>query len=268
MSDIPTNVNPQDNPANGGSTPPAPPPIPPVPPPPADAAYKSKETPSSVAQNAQGGVPNTAQVGTVPMEWQDYSTGNSVLDTSIAGLLQTMGSNPEEFLSFTRNAIEYGDLNLLDTTAIKSKYPQYEEAIKSMTQAVIAQNQQTVSDIKNTAYGIAGSKDNWDSAVRIFNANAPQYLRETVKTMIDNGHVQEGASMLMNAVQSFGSLPQNMPQYSGNAGAVRGITFDEMKAELAKLTAEAGGASLESGTYGRRYEDIMYRRSIGRAQGI
>lgn len=179
-----------------------------------------------------------------------------------------MGSNPEEFLSFTRNAIEYGDLNLLDTTAIKSKYPQYEEAIKSMTQAVIAQNQQTVSNIKNTAYGIAGSKENWDSAVRIFNANAPQYLRETVKTMIDNGHVQEGASMLMNAVQGYGSLPQNMPQYSGSAGAVRGITFDEMKAELAKLTAEAGGASLESGTYGRRYEDIMYRRSIGRAQGI
>ena len=179
-----------------------------------------------------------------------------------------MGSNPEEFLSFTRNAIEYGDLNLLDTTAIKSKYPQYEEAIKSMTQAVIAQNQQTVSDIKNTAYGIAGSKENWDSAVRIFNANAPQYLRETIKTMIDNGHVQEGANMLMNAVQSFGSLPQNMPQYSGSAGAVRGITFDEMKTELAKLTAEAGGASLESGTYGRRYEDIMRRRSIGRAQGI
>lgn len=179
-----------------------------------------------------------------------------------------MGSNPEEFLSFTRNAIEYGDLNLLDTTAIKSKYPQYEEAIKSMTQAVIAQNQQTVSNIKNTAYGIAGSKDNWDSAVRIFNANAPQYLRETVKTMIDNGHVQEGANMLMSAVQSFGSLPQNMPQYSGSAGVARGITFDEMKAELAKLTAEAGGASLESGTYGRRYEDIMYRRSIGRAQGI
>lgn len=265
MSDIPTNTNPQENPANGGSTPPAPPPIPPVPPPPAD---KDNRIPPSVAQNAQGAVPSTPQVGQVPEAWQDYSTGNSVLDTSIAGLLQTMGSNPEEFLSFTRNAIEYGDLNLLDTTAIKSKYPQYQEAIKSMTQAVIAQNQQTVSNIKNTAYGIAGSKENWDSAVRIFNANAPQYLRETVKTMIDNGHVQEGANMLMNAVQSFGSLPQNMPQYSGSAGVARGITFDEMKAELAKLTAEAGGASLESGTYGRRYEDIMYRRSIGRAQGI
>lgn len=266
MSDIPTNTNPQDNPANGGSTPPAPPPVPPVPPPPADK--NDSAIPPNVAQNGHSAVPGTHQVGQVPEAWQDYSTGNSVLDTSIAGLLQTMGSNPEEFLSFTRNAIEYGDLNLLDTTAIKSKYPQYEEAIKSMTQAVIAQNQQTVSDIKNTAYGIAGSKENWDSAVRIFNANAPQYLRETVKTMIDNGHVQEGANMLMSTVQSFGSLPKNMPQYSGSAGTGKGITFDEMKAELAKLTAEAGGASLESGTYGRRYEDIMYRRSIGRAQGI
>ena len=63
MSDIPTNTNPQENPANGGSTPPAPPPIPPVPPPPADAAYKIKETPPSVAQNGQGAVPSTPQVG-------------------------------------------------------------------------------------------------------------------------------------------------------------------------------------------------------------
>lgn len=58
MSDIPTNTNPQDNPANGGSTPPAPPPIPPVPPPPADTSI-----PPSVAQNAQGAVPSTPQVG-------------------------------------------------------------------------------------------------------------------------------------------------------------------------------------------------------------
>ena len=59
MSDIPTNTNPQDNPANGGSTPPAPPPIPPVPPPPADA----NKIPPSVAQNGQGAVPSTPQVG-------------------------------------------------------------------------------------------------------------------------------------------------------------------------------------------------------------
>lgn len=60
MSDIPTNTNPQENPANGGSTPPAPPPIPPVPPPPANTDNK---IPPNVAQNAQGAVPSTPQVG-------------------------------------------------------------------------------------------------------------------------------------------------------------------------------------------------------------
>ena len=62
MSDIPTNTNPQENPANGGSNPPippAPPPIPPVPPPPADA----NKIPPSVAQNAQGAILSTPQVG-------------------------------------------------------------------------------------------------------------------------------------------------------------------------------------------------------------
>lgn len=233
-------------------------------PPPAPAA----PMPQNQQATAPTSEPNVQQVGTVPPEWQSYSTGNSVLDSSIAGLLQTMGSNPQEFLEFTQNAIDYGDLNLLDTTAIQSKYPKFQSAIRAMTQAVIAQNQQNMTAVQNTAYSIAGSKENWDSAVKIFNANAPQYLKETVKTMIDNGHVQEGTNMLMSAVQGFGSLPQNMPQYQGNGTSVKGYSFDEMKAELNKLVQQAGGASLESGTFGRRYQEIMHRRNIGRAQGL
>ena len=48
----------------------------------------------------------------------------------------------------------------------------------------------------------------------------------------------------------------------------KGLSFDELKVELGKLVQEAGGASLESGTYGRRYQDLMKRRAIGRQQGI
>lgn len=60
--------------------------------------------------------------------------------------------------------------------------------IKSFTEAIIAQENANQSTLVNTAYSLAGSKENWDQAVQMFNANAPDYLRETVKFMIDNGN--------------------------------------------------------------------------------
>lgn len=74
--------------------------------------------------------------------------------------------------------------------------------------------------------------------------------------------------MLLDSVRGYGTMPNNVPPYQGTPTGSRGLSFDEMKSELAKLTKEAGGASLESGTYGRRYEDIMARRKLGREQGL
>lgn len=85
--------------------------------------------------------------------------------------------------------------------------------------------------------------------------------------MIDSGKVEAGCKMVMDVVQGYGAMPHVMPPSSGTTMPDRGYSFDEMKAELGKLIKEAGGASLESGTYGRRYQEIMNRRSLGRKQG-
>lgn len=229
-------------------------------------------TPPEPTQNAPVSAPSapqapTSPTGSIPDEWKSYSTGNTVLDTSIAAVLQTMGSNPEEFSKGIEKAIEYNDPSLIDG-ALLEKYKQYAPMLKSFTEAIIAESQNSTNAVINTAHNLAGSKENWDQAVKMFNANAPDYLRETVKFMIDNGHVEAGCKMLLDTVQGYGSMPNKVPPYQGMSSSIRGISFDEMKEELAKLTKEAGGASLESGTYGRRYQDIMARRKLGREQGL
>lgn len=81
-------------------------------------------TPQPNAQEANTSVPNAPQEvpnGSIPEDWQDYTTGNAVLDTSIAAVLQTMGSNPEEFANGIKKAVEYNDPSLIDG-AMLAKY--------------------------------------------------------------------------------------------------------------------------------------------------
>ncbi len=201
-------------------------------------------------------------------DWGGLSSGDAVLDGAIKAFTASAGMSPQDFMQIVGNAVDYNDPELIDKTLLSSKYAGTEDTIKGLVNALIAQANNADNMIRNTAYQIAGGKESWDQAVAIFNANAPAYLKETVKTMIDNGKIKEGAQMLMNSVGSYGQGASSMPQMGGGMTPQKGLSFDELKVELGKLVQEAGGASLESGTYGRRYQDLMKRRAIGRQQGI
>ena len=219
--------------------------------------------------------PNEPPVAPAPtpieeQDWGDASTGNEVLDTSVRTLVQSMGSTPKEFISMVQNAVEYGDVNLIDHTLVDSKYAPYKSAIEQVTKAIIESTQQSEATVIKTVEDVAGGMDNWKASVAIFNAQAPTYLKETVKTMIDNGLVKEGAQMLMQSVQSLGSTGERMPGIQGTTSTPqRGLSYDEMKKELSALISEAGGASLEGDNqYARRYASIQERRALGRKQGL
>lgn len=201
-------------------------------------------------------------------DWGNLTSGDAVLDGAIKAFTDASGMSPQDFMQIVGNAVDYGDPELIDKTLLNTKYAGKEGTIKELVNALIHQSVNAENAVRNTAYSVAGSKETWDQAVAIFNANAPAYLKETVKTMIDNGKVQEGAQMLMNSVGSYGAGASSMPQMGGGMSPAKGLSFDELKEELGKLVKEAGGASLESGTYGRRYQDLMRRRAIGRQQGI
>ena len=201
-------------------------------------------------------------------EWND-TTGNTVLDSSISVLLKGIGSNPTELREIIGNAVEYGDTNLINQTVINQKYPQMKNTFVDITNAIIAEREQQAKSTTDTAYAVAGSKENWDSAVNIFNASAPSYAKSAVKAMINNGNVKEGAEFLMSTVSTLGIAPsQGMPNTTGvPMPSGGGLSYQEMRAELSKLTQEAGGASLESGKFAERYKSIVDRREIGRRMG-
>lgn len=201
-------------------------------------------------------------------EWED-TTGNAVLDSSIAVLLKGIGSNPTELREIIGNAVKYNDTNLINQTVVNQKYPEMKDAFVDITKAIIAEEANQVQQTTSTAYAVAGSKENWDSAVSIFNASAPAYAKEAAKAMIDNGNVKEGAEFLMQTVSTLGIAPsQGMPSTSGvPMPSGGGLSYQEMRAELSKLTQEAGGASLESGKFAERYKSIVARREMGRRMG-
>lgn len=225
--------------------------------------------PAMVAPTAPQNAPQSVnEPPTAPNDWGNLTSGDAVLDGAIKAFTDASGMSPQDFMQIVGNAVDYGDPELIDKTLLNTKYAGKEGTIKELANALIHQSVNAENAVRNTAYSVAGSKEAWDQAVAIFNANAPAYLKETVKTMIDNGKVQEGAQMLMNSVGSYGAGASSMPQMGGGMTPQKGLSFDELKVELGKLVQEAGGASLESGTYGRRYQDLMRRRAIGRQQGI
>lgn len=233
------------------------------------------QTPSTPPAPApKGDVPPTPQhAPTEPVNasqdgWGELTSGNAVLDSSIKAFTQSVNMSPQDFMQIVGNAIDYSDPNLIDTTLLNTKYKEHAATVHQLTEALISTLDESRAAAVNTAYEVAGSKEAWDQAVALFNANAPDYLKGTIKTMIDNGNIKEGAQMLMQTVGQYGASGTQTPRYTGNNTNARGLSFDELKTELGKLVKEAGGASLESGTYGRRYQELMRLRAIGRSQNL
>lgn len=261
----PTNTpnNPTPTPAIGdpgmtGGVPPTPPQTPPTPPVPP----QNTETPPTPQKPAVE-PPSASDDG-----WGELTSGNAVLDSSIKAFTQSVNMSPQDFMQIVGNAIDYSDPNLIDTTLLNTKYKEHAATVHQLTEALIKTVNESRTAAVNAAYEVAGSKEAWDNAVAVFNANAPDYLKGTIKTMIDNGNIKEGAQMLMQTVGQYGASGTQTPQYGGTNTSARGLSFDELKTELGKLVKEAGGASLESGTYGRRYQELMRRRAIGRSQNL
>jgi hypothetical protein len=118
---------------------------------------------------------------------------------------------------------------------------------------------------------MAGGKDRWDSAVAVFNENAPQHLKTAVTLLMDSGQHKEGTQLLLDTVVQAGLFVDANPTIQGLAGKSSGggaLGGNEFKAEMAKLKQEAGNRSLESGPFGERYQQLIERRSMGRRLGM
>lgn len=199
------------------------------------------------------------------------STGNAILDTSIAAFASVTGATTADMQRAVANALAYGDPSLIDTQFIKDKFGKHADQALQLAQAVVAEQGASKARAVNQVHELAGGQQQWDQAVSVFNTNAPDYVKIAVKTMLDSGQIEAGSKLLLETVRAGGLLPNvnaMLPPGTPGAGTNGALGKAEFQTEMQKLKQEAGSRSLESGVYGQRYQELMNRRAVGRQMGL
>lgn len=201
------------------------------------------------------------------------STGNAALDAAISTFAALTNCSTADIDRALGKAQEYLDEGLIDTAFIKERFGKHSEQALALAKAVL-QNSKVEAEraqaaAQSAVLEVAGSAENWNSAVTVFNAHADAETKQMVKVLLDNGLVKQGAAQLMQFVQASGRVPvvSGMHLQGTPVSFSAGLSAAEFSTELQKLKTEAAGRSLETGVYGARYNELMQRRAAGRAAG-
>ena len=201
------------------------------------------------------------------------STGNAVLDVAVGTFVAMTGCTDADIKRALGKAAEYADEGLIDTAFLKERFGKHGDQAIALAKAVLQQELATAASSKAAAQAtvveVAGSAENWNSAVTVFNAHADAETKQMVKVLLDNGLIKQGAAQLMQFVQASGRVPVvSGAMLQGNpVNTNAGLSAAEFSSELQKLKTEAAGRSLEVGPFGVRYNELMQRRAAGRAAG-
>ena len=161
--------------------------------------------------------------------------GDSTLNAAISALVASTNATEADLERIAAKAIEYGDINLLDMNFIREKYPKFEQQFVAVAQAIIEQRSAVENFNRQQIYNLAGGENKWNAAVSVFNANAPDYLRTAVRSLIDGGKQTEGAQLLMDYVQYSGlgivqgDRVQSTNLSAGNGGLSRNQFQEEIQ---------------------------------------
>ena len=210
---------------------------------------------------------------TVPSTGAVESTGNAVLDVAVGTFVAMTGCTDADIKRALGKAAEYADEGLIDTAFLKERFGKHGDQAIALAKAVLQQELATAASSKAAAQAtvveVAGSAENWNSAVTVFNAHADAETKQMVKVLLDNGLIKQGAAQLMQFVQASGRVPVvSGAMLQGNpVNTNAGLSAAEFSSELQKLKTEAAGRSLEVGPFGVRYNELMQRRAAGRAAG-
>lgn len=201
------------------------------------------------------------------------STGNAVLDVAVGTFVSMTGCTDADIKRALGKAAEYADEGLIDTAFLKERFGKHGDQAIALAKAVLQQELATAASSKAAAQAavveVAGSAENWNSAVTVFNAHADAETKQMVKVLLDNGLIKQGAAQLMQFVQASGRVPvvSGLQLQGSPVNTNAGLSAAEFSSELQKLKTEAAGRSLETGPFSVRYNELMQRRAAGRAAG-
>lgn len=195
-------------------------------------------------------------------------TGNPAIDAGIAMLKQVSKLNDSDMVRAIGKAVEYGDANLIDTAFIKERFGEHAAYAEMLAKAYLDDQVGQAQKAVNSAYEMAGGKEQWDAATQVFNAKAPEHLRKAARALADSGDIAGAAKFVIETCQSLGVIAQVNPKLQGQSGSPAALTAQAFSEEYSKLRKEVGNRSMESQAFNGRYQELLARRAAGKRAGI
>jgi hypothetical protein len=215
----------------------------------------------------------------VPDDLKD-PTGNAMLDAAMNAFVSVTGATLDDMRRAAQNAVERGDVTLIDKAFLAERFGEYYKDAYALAKAAVEhevqqkeaqskQAQREQAKATKLANEAAGGAENWKQATSVFNSTAPEKLKAAVKTLLNSGQVEAGVDLVLSHVQNSGQVPNVKNTLQGGAalGNVSALSAEQFKQEMTKLRTEAGAASLESGPWAARYNQLLTRRSAGKKLG-
>lgn len=195
-------------------------------------------------------------------------TGNPAIDAGIAMLKQVSKLNDSDMVRAIGKAVEYGDANLIDKAFIQERFGEHAAYAEMLAKAYLEDQVGQAQKAVNSAYEMAGGKEQWDAATQVFNAKAPEHIRKAARALADSGDITGAAKFVIETCQSLGVMAQVNPKLQGQSGSPAALTAEAFSQEYSKLRKEVGNRSMESQAFNGRYQELLARRAAGKRAGI
>lgn len=196
-------------------------------------------------------------------------TGDAVLDAGIKMMQQVAGLNAQDVDRMLAHAYERNDASLVDSAYIKERFGEHAGYVEQLAKAYIERTGERVQSVVKQVHEAAGGKENWDNFNATFQQHAPAHLKKAAEALADSEDFVGASQLIMEFAKSSGLVPVPGTHIAGGGavanGALSGTGFRE---ELAKLRAEVGNRSFESGPAKAKYDTLVRRRQAGRMQGL
>jgi len=202
---------------------------------------------------------------------EDFA-GDSPLDVSIKVLSANAGIAAESFGEAIKNAVQYGDPNLIDVaTLTRGLEPNIAAQVVATAKAAYQHATQVKAQITQKAHSAAGGAEQWAEAINSFNTSAPKDVRGYAIYLESVGKQDEAIEVIINHVRNNGLVNSNNGTLlNGSTGGTGGkaLSHSEFLVEWGKLDREYGHKLYSSKEAQLKIADVQRRRALGKQQGI
>lgn len=249
-----------------GFVPPAQTPAPAQQPAPAPAAASAVDPTIAALLAALSGQPSAAAPSTptpAPTAAAPAPASGDPLVSSLTGILSGSGVDVNRAI---QNAIEYGDVNLIDRAYLESVGGKSADHLIRVAESLVQHDIRTDAAALQAAHTAAGGQANWNAATAAFNASAPAHMQQVVSVMANSGNpaqIQAATQMVVEFARANGAaiVPAGLIQAQAGMANQQALSKEAFQAELLKLDRNARD-------YEQRRGELFGRRQIGKRQGM